>query len=574
MLYAKGEAPTIEEESDGSDVLNALNAITSQDEITFTEAGESIAVASALKAALATKTPAELVAAESRLTSKMFGDLVQEKSGFLNYCIFLGQSLVVGGTAAVTAPINTAAVEGAYVFNGVPVTGPLDTQAVDADDVASIVPMTQTTKETLTYTLIKGLIDTVGGTWLAGVSGRGGKKLSEINKGTEPYNNGKTMAAAVVARAADIGLVPITKFAVMVHGESDSSAGTLLDFYEADYSANYSDVLDDFTSVIDSNTPPMFMTQIGITGSQAFAARELDIATKHPAFYMCGPNWPIERTHPSLPTDYTHPAPEGYVILGNMIKRAVLEVMYKNQADFKSIRPIGIEVSNRQAKVIFHVPEGNLVIDKETFGAAPGLGIRYKYTNLQGVVATVAVLGNPVISGNTVTFSFTEPLAAGGYIEAGDTLTDHSGTNDIPVPLINLRGSVPTIDSTSGKDWYDWCPQFNYPITVNDGALSAATSNLWYFGSFYITRPSDNYALIAGTDSLYFLDGATYQVDYVSANIISGTCKIWVGDDSHTIAAGGGSLIMTRGAARRLRLQSGATGFVGRVNDIRVKKLT
>lgn len=490
----------------------------------------------------------------------------------LQYIISKGQSLSIGYTDAGATPINTNPLTSAYLFNGVPAISVADGVSVTGADVASTVVFSQPTRETHAYSMLSGLINDKGGTWLYAPDGRGGKKIIELNKGTQPYFNGQEMINAATARSTDLGKSGvISPFMTWIQGESDVLTET--DYYKNEVVAMYNDVLTDYAAVISTPDFPMIMTQIGTSGSNKFGQAELELAKENPNFYLAGPNWPIARLHNSSATDYTHLSPEGYVILGNMIKRCVDKTVFGNEPDYQPLVPVGLTVRGKQVRVDFNVTDGELVIDKTTFTEAPGLGIQYVYTNALAQTVSKSVVGEPVISGNSVIFTFNDYLMAGGYISAGNTLTDHSQTDDIDVPCINIRNSKPVINTSSGLEWYDWCCQFYEPVKTTDGAPDPSTDNIWLYGSPRIDT-TDAFITILGTSSAYFLDGTTYEVSYDSAVIDSGGVRIWVGDESHTVVTGGATVTLTRGATTRLRLQSLTGGFSGQVFNIKIRRLS
>lgn len=499
-------------------------------------------------------------------TDKATVPIIKTPDDVVNYYVSAGQSLSIGHTDLENPPINSSELEGVYLFNGVPAIAPSTNELITDEDTTSLIPFSQPSRETHIYSMLEGLIKSTGGTWIVAPQGRGGKRLIELNKGTEPYENGVIMHNAANDAAASLGKNIKVPFFTFIQGESDVSGD--LDFYESEIKSYYSDMAR-LHSDLSGQTPPMFTTQIGTSGSISFAAKELEIANKNANIYCAGPNWPIARLHPSSSTDYTHLNSEGYVLLGKMLAKSIEEVVYKNNISYKPMQPININIINDLGIIDFYTPSGSVVIDVETFPQAPSLGIQYRYGNSISLKADGWSL-----DGNRLTMKFggdggeSQPLVVGGVISGGNTLKDNSSTDGISVPLINLRTSDSQIEG-----WEDWCCQFSIEITKEMGAIDPDTDNIWTYGSPTINS-TESFGTILGTSSCYFLEGETYQVDYDSAIISSGSAKLWIGDDSHPISEGGGSLIMTRGNTKRLRLQSGNDGFTGKVLNLRVVRLT
>lgn len=486
-------------------------------------------------------------------------------SSLLNYYISSGQSLSIGHTATVNAPINTLALQDAYLFNGVPAIAPGSTASVVPADVASTVAFTQPVRETHAYSLISKLIGSVGGKWLVAPNGRGGESIENLTKGTQPYNNGIIMRDGAVAAASSLSLAGVNvPFATWIQGESDVTNN--LSWYNSELSAFIDYLNTDFKTLNNGGAIPVFTTQVGTSGSVLFASNELDYSNKHPLVYCAGPNWPISRLHPNSSVDYTHLNAQGYIHLGSMLEATIKQVVYSGNPSYKPFQPNSLKVLGNSVEIDFHVPSGNVVIDTTTFPEAPMLGIKF----LHGATYSSST-GSHKLYGNKLTLSYDTgglPLAVGSTIEGGNTLTNHSSTNGVPVPLINIRGSKSNI-----SNWMDWCCQFSIKLTKEMGALDPDTDNVWTFGTPTINT-ADTFETVAGVSSCYFLTGATYQVTYDSADITSGSVRIWVGDSNHTVVAGGASVVMTRGATTRLRLQSGGSGFSGRIKNLVIKKLS
>lgn len=487
----------------------------------------------------------------------------ESASTLLNYYPSAGQSLSIGYTALENLPINTNALTDVYLYNGVPAIGPASAEAITVSEVASVVNFSQPTRETHIYSMLDTLTSKVGGVWLAAPFGRGGESIEDLTKGTEPYVNGEVMKDAAATAATSLSLAGVTiPFTTWIQGESDVVND--IDWYNSEFNAYINYFNGDYQSLSGGVSIPVFTTQIGTSGSVKFAANELDFSNKNPFVNLAGPNWPISRLHPSSTTDYTHLDAQGYIHLGNMLATSIEQVVYKGNPTYKPVQPVKVSVSGSSVALDMHIPSGNLEVDVTTFPEAPMLGIKYIYG---GVFDNSN--GTYRLDGNKLSLNYDlggQPIIVGSVIEGGNTLTDHSTTDGISVPLINLKGSESLITG-----WEDWCCQFRIEVTKEMGALDPETDNIWTYGTPYINTTS-GFSTAVGNSSCYFLDGTTYQVDYDSADIVSGGLRVWVGDDSHDIAAGGGSLIMTRGATTRLRLQTTGTGFEGRVKNLRITK--
>lgn len=486
-------------------------------------------------------------------------------SPLLNYYPSAGQSLSIGYTALENAPINTGDLTDVYLYNGVPAIAPGSTEAITPTDVASVVSFNQPTRETHIYSMLETLKEKVGGTWLVAPFGRGGESIEDLTKGTEPYLNGEVMRDGAVAAATSLSKTGVNiPFTTWIQGESDVVND--VDWYNSELTAYVNYFNADYLSISGGSTIPVFTTQVGTSGSVKFAANELDFSNENPLVTCAGPNWPISRLFPSATTDYTHLNAQGYIHLGNMIEASVEQVVYRNNPAYKPLQPESVKVTGSAAALDMHVPSGLLEIDTTTFPEAPMLGIKFIYGS-----SFSTSNGNYRKDGNKLTLNYDiggQPIVVGSVIEGGNTLTDNSTTDGISVPLINLKGSESLI-----KNWEDWCCQFRIVVTKEMGALDPETDNVWTFGTPTIDT-TDSFTDVAGSSSCYFLDGATYQVSYDSAEITSGSARIWVGGENHTVVADGASVVLTRGTQTRLKIQSGSGGFTGRVKNLRITKLT
>lgn len=518
------------------------------------------------KGAAGNSTGADVAATVNGLIDTVSGstDPVQA-SELLNYYPSAGQSLSIGYTALENPPINTSDLTDVYLYNGVPAIAPASAEVITASDVSSVVSFNQPSRETHIYAMLETLKEKVGGTWLVAPFGRGGESIEDLTKGTEPYLNGEVMRDGAVAAATSLSKAGVNiPFTTWIQGESDVVND--VDWYNSELTAYINYFNADYSTISGGSTIPVFTTQVGTSGSVKFASNELDFSNENPLVTCAGPNWPISRLFPSSTTDYTHLNAQGYIHLGNMLEASIEQVVYRNNPTYKPLQPESLNVTGSAVALEMHVPSGSLEMDTATFPEAPMLGIKFIYgSNFSSSSGTYRKDGNKL----TLNYDIGgQPIVVGSVIEGGNTLTDNSTTDGISVPLINLKGSESLI-----KSWEDWCCQFRIEVTKEMGALDPETDNVWTFGTPTVDT-TDSFVTIVGTSSCYFLDGATYQVDYDSAEIDAGSARLWVGDDSHTIAVGGASLIMTRGATNRLRLQSGSGGFTGRVKNLRITKLS
>eukprot|EP00493_Phyllostaurus_siculus_P025845 UN26190 len=104
----------------------------------------------------------------------------------------------------------------------------------------------------------------VGGTWIVAPHGRGGRKIIELNKGTEPYENGLVMARAAADAATSLNKTLDLPFFTFIQGESD--VGGDAEVYKSELVAYYADMVADY-SIVGDSVPSMFITQIGTSGT-------------------------------------------------------------------------------------------------------------------------------------------------------------------------------------------------------------------------------------------------------------------------------------------------------------------
>jgi len=475
-----------------------------------------------------------------------------------------GQSLSIGDQG--TPVVHTAETFGDTVslFTGVPPIGSGFEVVPTESAFASLVNYKETSKETHGWSMFnwlsqKGLLS---GKWLYGSYGVGGKTIAQLTDDPDPTGWGWAKVAR--GNAAAQALTPsghrfAIPFATWIHGEADSAGDQAA--YRTKLRSYHDRLMADT-----GQTFPLLIDQTGKVASTAIATTLLNYAIDNADCRMVLPKWWLNRLYYGDDIRL-HLSPVGYQLQGEYFGRAAEKLI--NGEDYGVVYPQSWEIDStyKKMRVNFHVPAGgNLVIDNDFVPAAPMLGLRsarptYAATNPESYVQ----------DGNTIEWTFAEPLTTDTLVELGRNLLDAANNGGVQLPCINLRDDADD-DSIAvpGLKLRNWCCQRAWTPSSADGALNRFADNLWLHGDQVVADVSGS-TIFAGRSTEWLLKNITGCTVTFNASITSGSAVFWCGNTSRTITDGVNTMSATVAATLRLYLISGSGGFSGSVTDIDVR---
>lgn len=144
-----------------------------------------------------------------------------------NLVLASGQSLSIGHTDQDLNPIifpNEVNPNKVFLFNGVRTTAPRYYQRLVESDVRFLEPLKDVTRQTHAYSMFKmleylySIENKPFPKFVYAPHGRGGQKISKLEYGTEPFENGLTMLRAGERLAAQSGESFNVPFITWIHG--------------------------------------------------------------------------------------------------------------------------------------------------------------------------------------------------------------------------------------------------------------------------------------------------------------------------------------------------------------------
>ncbi len=308
-------------------------------------------------------------------------------------------------------------------------------------------------------------------------NGKPGYSYAELKKGTAPYYNSVQQvryakyAATTLHRAYKV--IALT----VIHGETDNHnyyqhgaiapQSRAYDSVLADYEQHLTDWQANFQTDIKPITGqtgaiPLFIDQLssffslfGNTATSAVPMAQLAAAENNPnKIYLVTPKYFLNYS------DQHHLTAESYRWLGEYYGKVIKRVTI-DSLPWMPLSPTAIVVSGTKVYATLHVPAGRLTLDTVNVAARPNYG--FEYTDDSGrQIISVALAGTDsvVITLNKTTgahprlrYAYTGAIGAqpGAHIPAaaGGNLRD----ND-------------TFPSIYGNKLYNWCVQFDKPVTI------------------------------------------------------------------------------------------------------------
>tara|TARA_Y100000782_G_C10188188_1_gene268205 strand:- start:1769 stop:3676 length:1908 start_codon:yes stop_codon:yes gene_type:complete len=496
-----------------------------------------------------------------------------------NLVLASGQSLSIGHTDQDLNPIifpNEVNPNNVFLFNGVRTTAPRYYQRLVENDVRFLEPLKDVTRQTHAYSMFKmleylyALENKPFPKFVYAPHGRGGQKISKLEYGTEPFENGLTMLRAAERLAAQSGESFNVPFITWIHGESNANSNL------QDYKQKLSKLYNAYNNKIQTTTsktrnPILFMDQTGVSYGHDIAISLWEFANDHEAASLVMPKYFLNRNYFNRPDERTHLNTKGYILQGEYFAKAIFSTFESNKK-WKPLQPESLEIANNKAFVKLHVPEGSLTIDTQTLPEAPGYGLKYISPNNIEYIPQVS------IQGDTLILEFNTTLEVGGEIDSGFTLDDRYNTANQKTPVTNIRDTSTLISSVDQQPLHNWLVQFSIEITPQTPGMSSSVNpsgnSIWHDGDI-VADMSEPYSIIGGSYNNRDLNYALYRVSF-DAEIESGTPIFYIGDSSIPITKEGENsfvAIVCEPTEDMVSVVSTQTMFTGAMQSISLKPI-
>ena len=480
----------------------------------------------------------------------------------VNFILSHGQSLSIGDQGFPLT--HTSETFGSTVkqFNNLASIGPgFEVELLDTD-IATFIPYKEKSKESHAWSMLNWLNSgTPLDNYAYASCGVGGKTIAELTEVRPTQKWGWFNVEKVLNRVKQESNFKIP-FITWIHGEADS-VNPVPSAYKTDLREYH-----DRVKSTSGKNPPMIIDQTGKNASIDIAEILLQYEEDNTDCYLAGAKYWLNRLYPEATGLRLHLNANGYMLQGEMIGECAKQVLAGN--DFKALTPISVSVvpdsTYKKVKVDFNVPHsGNIVIDTTTLPAAPSLGFDLRhYSGFSSINAL-----SYVVSGNSIEFTFDEPVATDSVVSLGNTLDDRVNTDNVLLPCTNIRGSVGHSSlAVTGATWYDWAVQFKRTPT---GALNRATDNLWLHPDFTGTAGSSEIVQGRTTEWLLF-DRTDVRVSCTVA-VTSGIAWLWVYNTRIILVNGFNDVVIPFSGTKRMYLQGSTGGFVGSVSGITITQV-
>ncbi|HDY8689968.1 TPA: hypothetical protein RRH80_003002 [Klebsiella pneumoniae] len=319
----------------------------------------------------------------------------------VNQCFFYGQSLSVGtqGSPAITTT---------QPFSNLMFTG-----GILGTSYTSLVPCVESGRETGCATFCNYLDlaacqengdDPNSFVSLVSAPGAGGYRITQLNKGTNRYDNYfHPQLAAGYHLNNDLQVDTLC----WIQGEADSGDGVYhvetVDSYKALFLGLVKDVNDDAKAITGQSTPVVFLTYQHSTYTEEGNTQQalLEAEKEDNRVYVIVPTYIFPHF-----TDNLHLTNVGYRWLGAFFGRARKQIMIDG-IEPKRIRPISAIYQGNKVFIRFSVPYPPLVFNSSDFNLTENFGFSVRYAGELQSVSSVTISG-----GDTVVLEMSQPIGS------------------------------------------------------------------------------------------------------------------------------------------------------------------
>ncbi|CAM4243528.1 sialate O-acetylesterase [Pseudoalteromonas ostreae] len=496
-----------------------------------------------------------------------------------NLVLSSGQSLSIGHTDQNLNPIifpNAVNPEKVFLFNGVRTSAPQYNQKLVANDVSFLEPLKDITRQTHAYSMFNMLEYLYEvekkpfPKFIYAPHARGGQKISNLEYGTEPFENGLTMLRAGEKLAAQNNENFNVPFITWIHGESNANSnlqeykqklGKLYNAYKNKIQA---------TSSI-TRSPILFIDQTGVSYGHEMAVALWQFVKDNDSFSLVMPKYFLNRNYFNKADDRTHLNAKGYILQGEYFAKAIFSSFVLNKK-WKPLQPESLKIDGNKAFLTLHVPEGNLTIDTQTLPEAPGFGLKYISPD------NIEFIPQVTVQGNSLMLEFNTLIEVGGKIDSGFTLDDRYNTANQKTPVTNIRDTSELISSIDQLRLHNWLVQFSIEITPQTLGMSSSVNpsgnSIWNDGDI-VSNMSAPFTIIGGSYNDESLDYALYRVSF-DVEIESGYPILNIGDSTIPITKKGKNsfvAIVCEPTQDMVSIVSTQTMFTGSMHSISLKPI-
>ncbi|WP_193090870.1 hypothetical protein [Halomonas colorata] len=408
------------------------------------------------------------------------GLLIPDCNRTLHARIGIGQSLVVGATAAPTlVSIDPIFPDEALMFESganSDVRMGLETQGeqpvLDPRSLTGFAPLVarvgqgpgsrgETIMESSANELTRQARE-LGASFrsLSFTAGQGATNYQGLKKGSQVYENMLEAIQRAVDLAAEKGWRLVVDACVLKHGEADNT------------NANYFNDLIEWQNDIDADVKaitgqagdvPFLMAQ----PSSFYSAFDSVIAmvkanNESPRHHLTGPDYPFSDEYF---TDLLHFKGPGYYLIGEQVARAHKQALWSSAKTSRIIEIIGANIAGTVATVSLSVPTPPLVIDTTTVRAQVNHGFNV-YDDAGELGVTDVRITDDGSSNGIAIVELTLSDSSSGQGERVDyALVGHSGTRSVDtIPRGNIRDSAKDVSSLDGRPLYNWAVHQRFTI--------------------------------------------------------------------------------------------------------------
>lgn len=407
------------------------------------------------------------------------GHLIPDNARALYVFIGIGQSLMVGSTAASTLISTTATLPddvfmfagpNADVRMGLTTTGG-DNPVLDAETLTGFSPLVskagqgggargETAMESFAtnLSLLARAID-VQFRSLSFTAAQGGTVYTGLAKGTQIYANMLAAVSRAKVLAEAEGWKLVVAGVLHKHGEGDGNNSS----YYNSLLTWRSDIDVDVKAITGQALDVMFFmgqpSSFGSSTPQAVQAM-VNAHNNSPHHWLAGPDYPFGEFY----SDETHFQGAGYFLIGEQMALAYRDVMWRG--GYKLTQMTAAQRSGNLVTLTWDVPVPPLVFDTTTLSERDVKGLRY--TDSEGnVPITAATISNNGTGTGIGTITLTLAATPNGV----DETVHYALSPKITEPSVNrARGNIR--DSRADRSRFDnrflrgWAPHHRIPVQV------------------------------------------------------------------------------------------------------------
>lgn len=302
--------------------------------------------------------------------------------------------------------------------------------------------------------------------------GVGGFALSQLVKGTQPYDNTQIAIEDFETEAFAAGYRTWLPAVFWRGGESDASNAT----YESGMVALRTDFNTDTKGITGQASDIWFIMAAPSSFVEGLDKAVLAMLALHEnqptGFVLSHPSYMLDYDiyAPGLTTDddYVHLSVRGQQMDGEYAKKAWLKTIY-GKTRWEPLRPLSAVRSAANIDVTFNVPVGSLVLDTTTVTERTGTVKGFEFIDDSG--STPAISSVTILDADTVRITLAStPTGTQASQKVRYALKGHDGSAPFNASEM-ARGNLRDSDTTRAVfdpslTLYNWCVPFEKTVTV------------------------------------------------------------------------------------------------------------